>query len=200
MEAFLDSWRKVDRGIAALESLVLVILSLSLIFGVFSQGILRTFFDYNPLGISEFAVQSLVWVGFLSASLATHKRRHIVVDLIPQLFARKGWNKGAGIVRVCTALATFLFLLYLLSAAWTYWNSPGVQFRTSTILQIPTRYIALALLWGLLLMAIRFFQQSVEEFAHLIGKYPEEKRWVSESLLELKELLVQEGKRTPTSP
>jgi TRAP-type C4-dicarboxylate transport system permease small subunit len=190
---FLDLWRKLDLWIARIEAGVLVVLALAIILGVFFQGILRVLFDHNPLGISEFSVQALVWVGFLSASLATHKRRHLVVDLIPQILSRRGSKKAEGYLRVGISLIAFFFLLYLLRAGWVYWQSPGVQFRTTTILQIPAKYISASLLWSLGMMSIRFLEQSMEELALTLGLYPQEKRWVSETLLDLKELLKPKG-------
>lgn len=186
IEKGVDGIKTVDRWIASVEGVIALILCGVLVFGIFFQGFSRYVLQTNPPGITELAVNSLVWLGFLSASLATFRKRHLAVGLIPRLLSQK---KIQAFLSILVGLGTFFLLLFLLRSAWIYLKSPSVLFRTTPFLQIPVKYVAFALLWGMGMMAFRFLLYTVEEILVLFSLYPEEKRTKEAGLLESIEFL-----------
>ena len=182
IETLLDRWRRADDLVAALEKGVVVLAVIVMVGAVFGQSLLRVVFEKNLFGATELATILLVWVGFISASLATRDKRHIVVDAVPRLL---GERTSAVVLNAIVSLATFIFLVYLVQAAIAYYESPGVQFRTSTALRWEMKYIVIALPVAMSIMAVRFLQLGLEELAIVTGLYPVEKRRQSDAIQEL---------------
>lgn len=192
MERFLDGWRKADEWLARLERMLIVVAVLVMLGATFAQSLLRVTLEKNLLGANEVATLLLVWVGFLSASLATKERRHIIVDAVPKLL---GERKAEQWLSAATALASALFLAYLIEAGWNYLQSSSVQYRTSAALGVPMRYVVVSLPITLVVMVVRFLQLAVEETAVAIGAYPRSKRRTGAGIDEMIQE-IQGGKTT----
>jgi len=184
MERFLDVWRRLDNLWAWIEKTFVVIASLVMVGAVFGQSVMRFGFDRNLSGSSELATMLLVWVGFVSAALATRDRKHIIVDAIAKAM---GERRSTWFLNGAVFVLTAAFLFYLLGASLDYLNSPGVQFRTSTVFRWPLKYVVLALPVNLAVVAIRFLQIGLEEVAIAAGKYPLDKRRVAAGIDEFLE-------------
>ncbi len=169
----LDRWRMLDDWIAAVEKFVVVVAVIAMVGTVFGQSVLRVVADKNLFGANELATFLLVWVGFISGSLATRDRKHIVVDAVPKLL---GDRPAALFLNAAVFLATGVFVVFVLFAGIEYMNSPGVQFRTSTALQLPMKYVVVGLPISLSVMSIRFLQIALEELAIALGAYPGDRR------------------------
>lgn len=201
MDRILDTWRKLDGGIAAVEKAILVLAVFAMVGAIFAQSILRFFFDFNLYGASSWATVLLVWVGFISASVATRDKKHIVVDIIPKLL---GDRSVVLAINAAVSLATAGFLVYAAWAAWSYLQSPGVQFRSMIGVQLPwsetplpTKYVVAIMPAAIGMTALRFFQISCEEFAIWLGYYPADKRRTPPSIEDMVAELRASQKETP---
>jgi TRAP-type C4-dicarboxylate transport system permease small subunit len=76
---------KIESAIAKIEQAIIVIgLSIMIFFGAL-QVILRNFFN-TGIDWADLLVRALVlWLGFLGASLATRRGRHISIDAVSKL-------------------------------------------------------------------------------------------------------------------
>ncbi|RMF16860.1 MAG: TRAP transporter small permease [Candidatus Dadabacteria bacterium] len=186
---FLDGWRRVDDAVAVIERIVVAIAALAMVLLVFAQSMLRFFADYNLYGATNWATVLLVWVGFLSASLATREKRHIVVDAVPRLL---GERRAELLLAVFVQAGTAALLGYLVYASLAYLDSPGVQFRRLMGVVLPwqdmpleTKYVVVVMPVALSLMTLRFLQLSLEDLAIWLGVWPREKRRVPSGIEEL---------------
>lgn len=189
MERLLDAWRRLDDGLANIERLMIVVAVIVMVVAIFAQSILRFFFDYNLYGASSWATVLLVWVGFISAGMAAREKKHIVVDIIPKLLTGK---KIIYALSAAVYLMTAIFLLYVMQACWTYYQSPGVQFRAMIGVNLPwqddplpTKYVVVIMPIAIGLTALRFVQVALEEFAIWLGYYPMSKRRLPPSIEDL---------------
>ncbi len=71
---------KLDRLLARAEEIFLAAALGVMILVVFADFALRETINQGLVWAKELAVYLLVWVGFVGASLAVHKRRHLVVQ------------------------------------------------------------------------------------------------------------------------
>ena len=186
---FLDGWRRADDVVAAIERVVVAVAALAMVLLVFAQSMLRFFADYNLYGATNWATVLLVWVGFLSASLATREKRHIVVDAVPRLL---GERRAELLLAALVQAGTAALLGYLVYASLAYLESPGVQFRRLMGVVLPwqdmpleTKYVVAIMPVALSLMTLRFAQLALEDLAIWLGVWPREKRRVSTGVEEL---------------
>lgn len=83
MGGFLNG---LDRRLAKAEEAFLAAALAVMILVVFADFALRETVNQGLVWAKELAVYLLVWVGFIGASLAVHKRRHLVVQAGEKLF------------------------------------------------------------------------------------------------------------------
>lgn len=104
-----DFFRKLDDGLAKAESAFLAIALAVMVLVVFSDFVLREALNQGLIWAKELAVYLLIWVGFLGASLAVHKRRHLVIQAGERLFPPRirKWTSLAG----CLVTALLCLLL-----------------------------------------------------------------------------------------
>jgi len=184
----LDRWRGVDNFVARIERLLIVACALVMVAAVFAQSVARFFFDYNLYGAGGWATLLFVWVGFLSASIATRGRKHIVVDIVPRIL---GERRVAGLLNAIVLLLTALFVGYLFFASLMYLDSPGVQYRRTMVTLpfsddfIAVKHVVLIMPIALAMVALRSLQVGLEELAIWAGQYPEGRRRLPEGLSEL---------------
>ncbi|MBI4543363.1 MAG: TRAP transporter small permease subunit [Gemmatimonadetes bacterium] len=115
-----------------------------------------TGYDIVVRGGGEIARYSMVWAAVLGASVATRERRHIAVDAVARILEQRGRVVAKEWLTVAGAAIATLITLYLARAGWVLLGSAPIQFRESTALGIPIKYVALALPLGLGIMALRF--------------------------------------------
>ena len=82
----------------------------------FVQVVLRLFFKSGIENADTFIRYLVLWVGFLGASLATYKNRHINIDIITQFFKKINRRIVSGIING----AAFIIAFFLLIASVTF--------------------------------------------------------------------------------
>lgn len=113
-------FRKLDDGLAKAEEIFLASALGVMVLVVFADFLLRETVNQGLIWAKELAVYLLVWVGFLGASLAVHRRRHLVIQAGEKLFplSVRKWTS------LTACLVTSLLCLYL---SWL-----GVRFVLET--------------------------------------------------------------------
>ena len=71
------------------EKSALVLLLGSMILLSFSQVIMRNFFSFGFIWISDALRAEVIWVTFIGAALATEYKRHIRIDILSRLIRQK---------------------------------------------------------------------------------------------------------------
>jgi TRAP-type C4-dicarboxylate transport system permease small subunit len=105
--------RRIDDGIARLEGWVVVTFLIGIVIVGTFQTLLRNVFDAGFEWADEALRWATLWVAFLGASLATHRRKHIALDVATRLFPRK----------IRRVVETFTGLGAALVAATLAWGS-----------------------------------------------------------------------------
>lgn len=101
------SW--IERSILVLMLAVIILLA-------FLQVILRNIFSEGILWADPLLRHMVLWLGFLGASLATQKEKHINIDLITRFLSPKRTN----LMRILTNLFAAGVCWFLTEAGWTF--------------------------------------------------------------------------------
>ena len=144
--------KQLDEWLAKAESGFLVSLLFLMVFLAFGQVILRNFFNSGLLWTDLFLRQLVLWVGFLGASLAVRERRHISIDVLPQLLpaAYKPW------VQVLVNFSTGLISVFLAVAAWKFVRLE-MEFPIILFLDLPAWIFQTILPFSFGLISLRYF-------------------------------------------
>ncbi|HEY3493939.1 MAG TPA: TRAP transporter small permease subunit [Polyangiaceae bacterium] len=120
----MESLRRFDERVARVESGLAVVVLLGMVFVASLQALFSNIAERN-IAWAQSVVQSLswvdaalqkgtLWIAFLGASLATHKVKHIAVDLLPRLASarvsailRTVASLGAGVIAFTLARVFF---------------------------------------------------------------------------------------------
>ncbi|MDB5106424.1 MAG: Tripartite ATP-independent periplasmic transporter DctQ component [Fibrobacteres bacterium] len=144
--------RRMDNGLAKAEEVFLALALGTMILVVFADFVLRETLNQGLIWAKELAVYLLVWVGFLGASLAVHRRRHLVVQAGEKWFPER--------VRKWTSLAACLTTAVLcLILAWL-----GARFvletrtigETSLGMGVPMWIVQIVIPLAFLIIGLRF--------------------------------------------
>jgi TRAP-type C4-dicarboxylate transport system permease small subunit len=137
-----------------LERGVLVLLFSLMIVLAFAQVVLRNFFSVGLIWADPLLRNSVLWLGFIGASLATQQDKHIRIDLVGRFLK----PSAARIVGVLTDVFTLVVCLCLAAASRTFvLNEIEFQDTLVTIgaFEVPTWWSQLILPAGFLLIALR---------------------------------------------
>jgi len=157
--------KQLDEWLAKVESGFLVFLLFLMVFLAFGQVILRNFFNSGLLWTDLFLRQLVLWVGFLGASLAVRERRHISIDVLPQLLpaAYKPW------VQVLVNFSTGLISVFLAVAAWKFVRLE-MEFPIILFLDLPAWIFQTILPFSFGLISLRYFLHVFDDSIRLWEK------------------------------
>ena len=183
-------WRRIDDVAAALERWVVFALVMVMTAAIFAETISFWLSKAGLIaralfGATELATVLLLWVGLMSASLATRARKHIVVDAIPRAL---GDRPRTWVLNGVTYLITAGFLIWITTAAWSYYRYAslprfeGGSVPSTVALNIPLAWAYLGFPISMAVMGVRFLQIALEELAAGVGWYPAAKRRIPEGL------------------
>jgi TRAP-type C4-dicarboxylate transport system permease small subunit len=111
-----------------------------------------------------FALALTLWLGLLGASLAAHERRHLALDVGSRIWPPSLAPKIAAIGHLVTAgFCALLLVLGLRSvdAHWELWTSTEHAAGNLSGLPIPKWFPAGAIVYGMFVLAFRFFLEGV---------------------------------------
>lgn len=159
MAAFL---RKLDEGVAKAEAAFLALALAVMVLVVFGDFALREIVNQGWAWAKELAAYLMVWVGFVGASLATHRRRHLVMSLSEKAFPPS--------VRKWTALAACLITAALcLTLAWLglrYVLETRMTGETSLTLALPIWAVQAVIPLAFALIGLRFLGTGAHILRH----------------------------------
>ena len=123
----------------------------------FSQVILRNFFQQGILWADIFLRQLVLWVGFLGASIAVCKDKHIGIDFLPNVLPHQ-WKPK---LRIITHLATSIISAIL---AWSAWSFLRYEMESDSVLflNIPVWVFQTILPYSFAIISVRFLLQALD--------------------------------------
>lgn len=77
------------RSLVGIEKTLLCLLLFSMIGMAFSQVVLRNFFDFGFVWISEVLRVQVIWIVFIGAALAAEEHRHLRIDIVSRLLKNR---------------------------------------------------------------------------------------------------------------
>ena len=146
-----DTLLKAERTLFILEEWALVFgLTIMITFGTM-QVLLRNFFN-TGVEWADMLVRALVlWVGFLGASLATRKSKHINIEIISKLITNPTLSKIR--VRLVNTISLFIVLMLLkLSIDYTFLEAGNNLYA---FLKVPSWVVFIIVPISFLLIALR---------------------------------------------
>lgn len=158
---------QINAGLLALERSLLITL-FSLTIGLaFSQVILRNFFSVGIVWADPLLRHSVLWLGFIGASLATQQEKHIRIDLATRFLS----GRKAQVLRMLTNCFTVAVCGFLTSASWTF-VANEIEFQDTLLtigdFGIPSWWVQLILPAGFGILTFRLFVQTLGIAAGLI--------------------------------
>jgi TRAP-type C4-dicarboxylate transport system permease small subunit len=144
--------KKVEYYISKIETYVLVIGLITMIIAGTTQVILRNFFN-TGLEWGDMLARSLVlWVGFVGASLATRRSKHINIELMSKFITNPKLSKIRE--RVVNIIALFISTMLAIQAI--IFTHAEAQDNMTAFLKVPTWVIFIIVPISLCLISIRF--------------------------------------------
>ncbi len=160
----MDFLRKLNYRLYKFQKIFIVVVFLLLLLLSFTQVMLRLFFNYGVESADSIIRYLVMWVGFLGASLATYKNRHINIDVASQFF--KKINKN--VVNLFVNLFSFIICLLFFIASFIFILNEVNE--TSKIIFIPVWILELILPLIFLFMLLSFLQRILESLLFFIRK------------------------------
>lgn len=148
--------RRINLFLYRFQKNALVWMFFALLLLASAQVLLRVFFKSgieNADSVTRFLV---LWIGFLGASLATYKNRHINIDVLSQFVNLKG-NRLVGAI---VSGSAFVVCIFFLKASISF-IIDEFSYAT-TLMGIPVWVLELALPVTFLFMSLRFLQNFLE--------------------------------------
>lgn len=152
----MDFLRRLNYQLYKFQKIFIVVVFLLLLLLSLTQVLLRLFFNLGLESADSIIRYLVMWVGFLGASLATYKNRHINIDVASQFF--KKINKTA-VNFVVYLFSFFICLLFLIGSIIFILNEIN---ETAKIVFIPVWILELILPLVFLFMLLSFLQKILE--------------------------------------
>jgi len=146
-----DRLERMDHLIDRVEQVLIVAFLSFMIFIAFLQILLRNIFTTGLSWGDPLLRNSVLWIGFIGATLATREGKHINIDLVSRWLPSLGKN----LVTLLTHFVSFLICGFLTYAALKFIKNE-VQMGNMTFLEIPAWIPGLILPATFSLMTFRF--------------------------------------------
>ncbi len=148
--------RRINYRLYKFQQIFVVVLFFMLLIIAFLQVVLRLFFRGGIESADSIIRYLVLWVGFLGASLATYKNRHINIDVASQFF--KKLNKKL-VSLIVFAVSLSISILFLVATIIFIINEFGSSAR---ITFIPVWILELILPLSFLFITLSFLQKFIE--------------------------------------
>ena len=159
--ATLAFLQRCDGWLVTGERVAIVLLFIGLLGLGMAQVIWRNLLHHGIFWADEWLQHTVLWLGFLGASLATHERCHLRIDVLTHCVPAR-WHPW---MAVMTDLAAGVLCVLLFQAAWSF-----VQDEARAGTRLPfglATWIAQSIIpLGFLLMALRFVLRAVVVLPH----------------------------------
>jgi len=148
----------IDKGLASVENIVIIILLTVMVLLAFTQVILRNFFSTGLLWGDIFLRHLVLWVGFIGASLATREGKHINIEILTRFISKSKQPYFRIFIDVVTACVCFI-----LAKAGFNFLSYEIEAGTILFLNIPAWIFQLIIPVGFALIGFRFILQAIKK-------------------------------------
>jgi len=149
--------RRIDDSLAKVEGLLLVLLVLGVVLVAALQTLLRNAFDSGLDWADDAMRWATLWVAFLGASLATHRGKHIAIDVASRLLPRR-LNR---ISAFATSLAAALVAGALAWGCWRFVRDIGSLEPPVFGERIARTKLQIIVPVSFAIMSLRFFLQAL---------------------------------------
>jgi TRAP-type C4-dicarboxylate transport system permease small subunit len=153
--------RKLNYRLYKFQQIFVVFLFLVLLIIAFLQVFLRLFFRGGIESADSFIRYLVLWVGFLGASLATYKNRHINIDVASQFFKRLNKKFVCFVVNLVSLSISIIFLVATIIFIVNEFNN------SSRITFIPVWVLEFVLPLSFLFITLSFLQKFIESVMDL---------------------------------
>lgn len=154
----------LDRGIAKVETALLVLLVLFLLLFAFLQVVLRNIFDSGIAWADIFNRSMVLWVGFLGATLSAREDRHLSLEVLTKFLPEKlkpfiQLIVTSFVIVVCAMLTHYSYLFYV----------DQITFEASDLLfeGFPKAYFTVIFPLGFAVLTFRYAVKWLENLANL---------------------------------
>ena len=155
----------VDNNLARVENFLVIFIFTIMVVLSFSQVVMRNLMDTGILWGDIFLRHLVLWVGFLGASLATRKEKHIKIDVLKRIVS----EKYVPYVKIVIDLVAIIICIVLAKAAYIFLL---MEKEDNTILfeNIPAWWLQIIIPVGFSLIGFRFLLKLLEYLLNQISK------------------------------
>jgi C4-dicarboxylate transporter DctQ subunit len=160
-----DHIQKADRGLAAIERGLLVILVGAITCVMMTQVVLRYVFSAPLFWAEEISVQMLVFATLFGLSLLVHQGQLVSIDFLPRALPERPRRLLMAVLG-SVMLALFLFVCWL---GWEWVNRPEVRIELGATTRLPKWYSYSALPLAAACMSCHQFAAILRDVRAFIG-------------------------------
>jgi TRAP-type C4-dicarboxylate transport system permease small subunit len=165
----------VSNALSWIERSLLVLMLAVITLLAFLQVILRNVFSEGILWADPLLRHMVLWMGFLGASLATQKEKHITIDLMTRFFRPPLTH----LIRIATNLFASGVCWFLSQAGWTFLqnerDSGDILFTIGSY-NFPAWWFQIIIPIGFGLMTFRFLIAAIEHSVKAVRPTVEKER------------------------
>lgn len=151
--------KRLDRAIAAVEKVVMLLMVVAIVVLPLAQIVLRMVGHGGFAWGHEVVRTLMLWVAFLGASLATAERRHITIDLVDRYLSPRG-KAAFNVVVQGVALTLVAYLCWI---GWLYIETQKEFGDASAILRIPVWQAQIIIPCALAVIGLHFIVLIAED-------------------------------------
>lgn len=157
--------KKIFRISAKAEEWLLCLMLTSMIMLACTQIVLRTFFSSGLLWIDPLLRYLVLWSGFIGASMATSKGKHIALDVISYLVPDpiKAW------LETLTSVFSMIVAALLTYASFLFIRDEYI-YGGSGLFELPTWFWSSIFPFAFTLITLRFGMLAINSFISLLPK------------------------------
>ena len=158
--------KAISTTLSWIERSIVVILLSGMVLLAFTQVVLRNMFSTGFLWADPLLRHTVLWIGFLGASLATQQEKHINIDLITRFFSLRITN----FARIATNAFAGAVCGFLAHAGWTFLLSEMTSegaLLTIGHTEFQTWWFQVIIPVGFGLMSFRFFIRTIEHIIEI---------------------------------
>ncbi|MGD9007213.1 MAG: TRAP transporter small permease [Desulfobacteraceae bacterium] len=156
----INALYRLERIIRRMEQGFVVAFLSAMIVVAFSQIVLRNFWSTGFSWADALVRYSVLWVGFIGASMAAREGKHIKIDALSQWLPAKHRELLQVLISVCTALVC----LFLTLAAFNFVRFEA-QMGSRTFFNLPIWIPQLIMPLSFALMTLRYTSRSARALA-----------------------------------
>lgn len=139
---------RIERGLVAVNRLVLIVLLLAMACIIFANVVLRYSTGDSIIWAEEVARHMMIWVAFLGAGLALRFGGHVAIENLHRAVS----TRMARVLRTVVVVGLSLFFIFMTIASSDYvWRT---RFQSTAATDIPISFIYAAMPVGFVLMLV----------------------------------------------